>query len=106
MAQINSTLNQDEIMRLLEDSSGEAFKLMLQKSLNADLRAESAEQIGAGRLRARRQPQRHEAAQCALQDHGVRQLQAQRGRPCDHHGEDGLGRRIDGEGGQAHRDDL
>ena len=60
MAQINSTLNQDEIMRLLEDSSGEAFKLMLQKSLNADLRAESTEQIGAGRLRARRQPQRHE----------------------------------------------
>ena len=53
MAQINITLNQDEIMRLLEDSSGEAFKLMLQKSLNADLRAESAEQIGAGRLRAR-----------------------------------------------------
>ena len=53
MAQINSTLNQDEIMRLLEDSSGEEFKLMLQKSLNADLRAESAEQIDAGRLRAR-----------------------------------------------------
>ena len=123
MAQINITLNQDEIMRLLEDSSGEAFKLMLQKSLNTDLRAESAEQIGAGRLRARRQSQRHEAApphaarrhdrphrpevaQRALQDHGVRQLQAQRGRPCDHHGEDGLGRRFDGEGGQAHGDDL
>ncbi|QUC03619.1 hypothetical protein [Atopobium sp. oral taxon 416] len=45
MAQINITLNQDEIMRLLEDSSGEEFKLMLQKSLNADLLAESAEQI-------------------------------------------------------------
>jgi len=45
MAQINITLNQDEIMRLLEDSSGEAFRLMLQKSLNAHLLAESAEQI-------------------------------------------------------------
>ena len=45
MAQINITLNQDEIMRLLEDSSGEEFKLMLQKSLNAHLLAESAEQI-------------------------------------------------------------
>ena len=41
MAQINITLNQDEIMRLLEDSSGEEFKLMLQKSLNAHLLAES-----------------------------------------------------------------
>ena len=49
MAQINITLDQDEIIRLLEDSSGEAFKLMLQKSLNAVLLAESAEQIGAGR---------------------------------------------------------
>ena len=47
MAQINITLEQDEILRLLADSGGDAFRLMLQESLNAVLRAESAEQLRA-----------------------------------------------------------
>lgn len=47
MAQLNITLDQDEILRLLADSSGEAFRVMLQESLNAVLRAESAEQLRA-----------------------------------------------------------
>ena len=47
MAQINITLEQDEILRLLADSKGDAFKAMLQESLNAVLRAESAEQLRA-----------------------------------------------------------
>ncbi len=47
MAQLNITLEQDEILRLLADSSGDAFRVMLQESLNAVLRAESAEQLRA-----------------------------------------------------------
>ena len=47
MAQINITLEQDEILRLLADSGGDAFRVMLQESLNAVLRAESAEQLRA-----------------------------------------------------------
>lgn len=49
MAQINITLDQEEIVRLLESSSGDAFRLLLQESLNAVLRAESDEQLGAAR---------------------------------------------------------
>ena len=54
MAQINITLNQDEItlnqdeiQLLLENNSGEAFRRLLQESLNSVLRAESAEQLHA-----------------------------------------------------------
>lgn len=47
MAQLNITLDQDEILRLLADSSGNAFRSLLQESLNAVLRAESAEQLRA-----------------------------------------------------------
>lgn len=47
MAQINITLEQDEILRLLADSGGDAFRVLLQESLNAVLRAESAEQLRA-----------------------------------------------------------
>lgn len=47
MAQINITLEQDEILRLLADSGGDAFRVMLQESPNAVLRAESAEQLRA-----------------------------------------------------------
>lgn len=47
MAQLNITLDQDEILRLLADNSGEAFKELLQASLNGILRAESAEQLRA-----------------------------------------------------------
>lgn len=49
MAQINVTLDQDEILRLLADSSGGAFRQVLAAALNAVMRAESDEQLGAGR---------------------------------------------------------
>lgn len=49
MAQINVTLDQDEILRLLADSSGDAFRQVLAAALNAVMRAESDEQLGAGR---------------------------------------------------------
>lgn len=49
MAQINITLNQDEVLRLLASSDGDAFRLMLQESMNAFLKAESDEQLGCAR---------------------------------------------------------
>lgn len=49
MAQINVTLDQDEILRLLAGSSGDAFRQVLAAALNAVMRAESDEQLGAGR---------------------------------------------------------
>ena len=47
MAQLNITLDQDEILRILADDSGDAFRTLLQGALNAVLRAESAEQLRA-----------------------------------------------------------
>lgn len=47
MAQLNITLDQEEILRLLADNSGDAFKTLLRESLNSVLRAESAEQLRA-----------------------------------------------------------
>ena len=47
MAQINLTLDQDEVLRLLSADSGDAFRELLQETLNAVLRAESAEQLHA-----------------------------------------------------------
>ena len=47
MAQLNITLNQEEIQALLLDNQGEAFKKILQTSLNKILQAESAEQLKA-----------------------------------------------------------
>lgn len=49
MAQLNITLDQEEILRLLSDSGGDAFRELLRASVNAVLRAESDEQIGAAR---------------------------------------------------------
>lgn len=47
MAQINITLNQEEILQLmLKDREG-AFKKLLQESLNSLMKAESAEQLNA-----------------------------------------------------------
>ena len=48
MAQLNITLNQEEIQALLLEDQGEAFKKILQSSLNRILQAESAEQLKAG----------------------------------------------------------
>lgn len=47
MAQLNITLNQEEILHLLENNTGEGFRKLLQDSLNAVLKAESAVQLGA-----------------------------------------------------------
>lgn len=47
MAQINFTLNQDEILQLLSDDRNESFKKLLQNSLNSVLLAESSEQLKA-----------------------------------------------------------
>ena len=49
MAQLNITLNQDEILQLISENSGEAFKRLLQESLNSVLKAESASQLQAER---------------------------------------------------------
>ena len=48
MAQLNITLNQEEMQALLLEDQGEAFKKILQTSLNKILQAESAEQLKAG----------------------------------------------------------
>ncbi len=47
MAQLNITLNQDEILQLLGENSNKAFKALLQESLNSVLKAESSEQLKA-----------------------------------------------------------
>ena len=47
MAQLNITLNHDEILQLLSDDRNEAFKTLLQESLNSILKAESSEQLKA-----------------------------------------------------------
>ena len=47
MAQLNITLDQEEILSLLNANSAEVFKKLLQESLNAVLKAESTEQLKA-----------------------------------------------------------
>lgn len=47
MAQLNVTLNQEEILQLLSQNSGDAFRKLLDASLNSVLKAESAEQLQA-----------------------------------------------------------
>lgn len=47
MAQLNITLNQDEILQLLTNNREDAFKKLLQDSLNSILQAESTEQLKA-----------------------------------------------------------
>ena len=49
MAQLNITLDQDEMLQLLAENRPEAFRELLQTSLNRILQAESDEQLGAGR---------------------------------------------------------
>lgn len=48
MAQINITLNQEEILQILANDQGEAFRSLLERSLNEILKAESTEQLKAG----------------------------------------------------------
>ena len=47
MAQLNITLNQEEILQLMSNDREGAFKKLLQDSLNSILKAESDNQIGA-----------------------------------------------------------
>ena len=47
MAQLNITLNQDEILQLLSSSRDDAFKSLLTECLNGVLQAESTAQLGA-----------------------------------------------------------
>lgn len=47
MAQLNITLNQEEILQLLSNNPGAAFTKMLQDSLNSILKAESTAQLKA-----------------------------------------------------------
>lgn len=47
MAQLNITLNQEEILQLLSNDRNETFKTLLQESLNGILKAESEEQLKA-----------------------------------------------------------
>lgn len=47
MAQINITLNQDDVMHLLTEGTNEAFRKLLEETLNSVLRAESSEQLHA-----------------------------------------------------------
>lgn len=47
MAQLNITLNQEEILQLLSNNRNDAFAKLLQDSLNSILKAESTEQLKA-----------------------------------------------------------
>lgn len=47
MAQLNITLNQEEILQLLSNNSEDAFRKLLETSLNALLKVESQEQLKA-----------------------------------------------------------
>ena len=47
MAQLNITLNQEEILQLLSNDRDTAFAKLLQDSLNSILKAESTEQLKA-----------------------------------------------------------
>ncbi len=47
MAQINITLNQEEILEVLSRNRDEAFKIIVQKILNQIMLAESKEQLQA-----------------------------------------------------------
>ncbi len=47
MAQLNLTLNQEEILLLLSEDRDKVFRKLLENSLNALLQLESAEQLGA-----------------------------------------------------------
>ncbi len=49
MAQLNITLNREENQELLSENSSAAFKKMLEGAVNSILRAESEEQLSAGR---------------------------------------------------------
>ena len=58
MAQLNITLNQEEILQLLSENRPDAFKMLLQESLNSILQAESTAQLGAQKYERRSEERR------------------------------------------------
>lgn len=50
MAQINITLNQEEILEILSKNRDEAFKIIVQKILNQIMLAESNENFKSGTI--------------------------------------------------------
>ena len=73
MAQLNITLNQEEILQLLSKDHDHAFRELLRKSLNSILMAESTAQLKAEpyeRSEERTDRQNHlnraETSQCSL----------------------------------------
>ena len=110
MAQLNITLNQEEIQALLLEDQGEAFKKILQASLNKILQAESAEQLKAGPYE--RSEERTDSrngsrdrdlnTERSLQDACLRKLLPQRGGACCRNGGDGRQRRVHPEGLSGH----
>ena len=54
MAQLNNTLNQEEILSLLKENNKDAFKKFLQESLNAVLKAESKEPLKGNHMKGPR----------------------------------------------------
>ena len=47
MAQLNITLNQDEILLILQNNQGEGMRQILEKAINSILKVESANQLNA-----------------------------------------------------------
>ena len=47
MAQLNITLNQDEILLILQNNPGEGMRQILEKAINSILKVESANQLNA-----------------------------------------------------------
>lgn len=66
MAQLNITLDQNEIMQLLSEDTGEAFKKLVQETLNCILKSESTEQLHA-------QPYERTEERCDMRN-GIRRL--------------------------------
>ena len=79
MAQLNITLNQEEIQQLLTNDRNEAFKKLLQESLNSLLKAESEEQLHAAPYEPNRKDRASgaQAQESAVQNHDLRELQSQ-----------------------------
>ena len=53
MAQLNITLNQDEILLILQNNPGEGMRQILEKAINSILKVESANQLNAEPFRFR-----------------------------------------------------
>ena len=127
MARINLALDQDEVLGLLTDGGGDAFKLLLQETLNGVLRAKSAEQLCAqpyeqtqqrtdshNEMKARSLTTRVATIELKVSRQRNAPFEAlvfdnykrKRGRPYDRDGRDGCRGRLYSEGGQGRRGGL